>query len=155
MKVAISADHRGIDAQLRLEQALRQSSYDIVPVPTCQPGQKCDYPDMAYAVAKAVSEGRADRGILICGSGIGMAIAANKVAGVRAALCHDELTAELSRSHNDANVLCMSAELTNRMMFERLVRVWLDTDFEAGRHARRVNKIIAIEQGIDPATITE
>src|SRR5262249_52366519 len=104
-----------------------------------------DYPDFAFQVAKAVSEGRVERGILICGTGIGMCIAANKVPGVRAAPCHDSITAEMSRRHNNANVLCPSADLLGEELIERMVRIWLETEFEGGRHARRVEKIARFE----------
>src|SRR5262249_21988969 len=100
-----------------------------------------DYPDFAFRVAHAVSDGAADRGILVCGTGIGMCIAANKVAGVRAAPCHDSITAEMSRRHNNANVLCLSADLLGEELIERMVKIWLETEFENGRHARRVEKI--------------
>jgi ribose 5-phosphate isomerase B len=93
-----------------------------------------------------VGDKRVDRGILICGTGIGMCIAANKVHGVRAAPCHDSITAEMSRRHNDANVLCLSADLLGEELIERMVRIWLTTDFEGGRHARRVDKIVKHEQ---------
>jgi len=92
-----------------------------------------------------VAEGRAQRGILICGTGIGMCIAANKVKGVRAAPCHDSITAEMSRRHNDANVLCLSADLLGEGLIERMVPLWLETEFEGGRHARRVEKITRFE----------
>ena len=104
-----------------------------------------DYPDFAFKVAQAVSSRQVDRGILICGTGIGMAIAANKVLGVRAAPCHDSITAEMSRRHNDANVLCLSADLLGEALIERMIKIWLSTDFEAGRHARRVEKIVQFE----------
>jgi ribose 5-phosphate isomerase B len=93
--------------------------------------------------------------VLICGTGVGMAIAANKVKGVRAAVVHDELTAEISRSHNDANVLCMSADLLGQRLIEKIVDVWIATPFAGGRHARRVHKIEAIERGDDPASVRE
>ncbi|RMD62319.1 MAG: RpiB/LacA/LacB family sugar-phosphate isomerase, partial [Planctomycetota bacterium] len=95
----------------------------------------------------------ADRGVLICGSGIGMCIAANKVKGVRAALVSDELSAEMSRRHNDANVLCLAADLLGDRLIERIVEIWLATPFEGGRHARRVAKIAAIERGEDPRSV--
>ena len=120
------------------------------------PGEKmCDYPDMAYPVAMAVSSGQAQRGILVCGSGIGMSIAANKIKGVRAALVHDEIGAEMSRRHNDANVLCLPADLLGPRVIERIVHTWLTTDFEGGRHARRVSKIVAIEKGRSPQSVTD
>ena len=109
-----------------------------------------DYPDFAAKVAQAVSDGEVDRGILICGTGMGMCIVANKFIGVRAACCHDDLTAEMSRSHNDANVLCLSADLLGDRLVGRMVEIWLRTEFEAGRHARRVEKIIQIEQEVLP-----
>ena len=105
-------------------------------------------------MGKAVAEGRADLGLLICGTGIGMSIAANKIPGVRAAVVHDELTAQISRSHNDANVLCLSADLLGHRLIEQIVETWIKTPFEGGRHARRVHKIEAIERGEDPTTVT-
>lgn len=105
-----------------------------------------DYPDVAAAVAEAVASGLAEKGILICGTGIGMCVAANKVRGVRAAVCCNEVAAELSRRHNDANVLCLSGEFLGVAEIESLVRVWLRTPFDGGRHARRVDKISALER---------
>src|SRR5213076_2672448 len=99
----------------------------------------------AFQVARAVSGKLVDRGILICGTGIGMCIAANKVQGVRAAPCHDSITAEMSRRHNDANILCLSADLLGEELIDRMVRIWLETDFEGGRHAPRVEKIVRFE----------
>ena len=110
----------------------------------------CDYPDRAWKVANLVAGGEVDRGILVCGTGIGMCIAANKVRGVRAALALDELSAELSRSHNDANILCMSGDLLGQTLVRRIVEAWMATPFEGGRHARRVEKIGLIDQGVAP-----
>ena len=107
-----------------------------------------DYPDVADAVGRKVAGGEADRGILVCGTGLGMCIAANKVTGVRAAPCHDDLTAEMSRRHNDLNVLCLSADMLGERLIDRMVKIWLDTPFEGGRHARRVDKITGIEEEI-------
>ena len=108
--------------------------------------RSCDYPDLAYPAAKAVAEGRADRAILVCGSGIGMTICANKVPGIRAALCHDELTAQMSRRHNNANVLCLASDVLGEELIRRIVTSWLDTPFDGGgRHERRVRKIAWIE----------
>ena len=98
-----------------------------------------------------MGSGEADRGILICGTGIGMCIAANKVSGVRAAPCHDDLTAEMSRRHNDLNVLCLSADLLSQKVIDRLIKIWLETEFEGGRHARRVEKITDIESRQSPS----
>jgi ribose 5-phosphate isomerase B len=100
-----------------------------------------DYPDIAAEVAGKVSSGTVDRGILLCCTGVGMAIAANKLAGVRAATCHDEVTAEMSRRHNDLNVLCLSAEMIGQELQEKMLRTWLETPFEGGRHQARVQKI--------------
>jgi ribose 5-phosphate isomerase B len=108
--------------------------------------ESVDYPDFALQVAQAVSMGAVERGILICGTSIGMCITANKVRGVRAAPCHDSITAEMSRRHNDANVLCLSGDLLGEEMIERIVKIWLTTDFESGRHARRVEKILRFEE---------
>ena len=104
-----------------------------------------DYPDVAAAVAEAVASGKADKGILICGTGIGMCVAANKIRGVRAAVCCNEVAAEFSRRHNDANVLCLSGEFLGVAEIEALVRIWLTTPFDGGRHARRVDKISTFE----------
>jgi ribose 5-phosphate isomerase B len=144
MKIAIGSDHRGFDAKRRLGPMLRQLGHEVLDVGP-DGNDSVDYPDYAFQVAKAVSEGRVERGILICGTGIGMCIAANKVKGVRAAPCHDSITVEMSRRHNDANVLCLSADLLGDELIGRIVRLWLETDFEGGRHARRVDKIKKIE----------
>jgi ribose 5-phosphate isomerase B len=115
--------------------------------------RSCDYPDLGYKAARAVAGGAVERGILVCGTGIGMSIVANKVPGVRAALCNDQLTAQISRRHNDANVLCLAADVTGDDMMRHIVDSWLETEFETGgRHLRRVRKIACIERGQDPAT---
>lgn len=155
MKIAIGADHRGYDAAKSLARALQAIGHDatILNDNAKDPAQPCDYPDRAYQVATAVAQGKADAGVLLCGSGIGMCIAANKVPGVRAALVHDEFTAQMAKSHNDANVLCLSADMLGQRLIERMVEAWLNAQFEGGRHARRVAKIHAIERGQDPTTI--
>jgi ribose 5-phosphate isomerase B len=144
MKIAIGSDHRGLELKRRLILSLGEAGHEVVDVGPDNP-ESVDYPDYAFPVALAVSSGRADRGVLLCGTGIGMCIAANKVQGVRAAPCHDPITAEMSRRHNDANVLCLSADLLGEELVDRMVRLWLDTPFEAGRHARRVDKIVQYE----------
>ncbi len=154
MKIVVGADHRGITAARNVVDKLRREGHEVDLSEGCD-GPACDYPERAYPVAHAIADGQAERGILICGTGIGMAIAANKVKGVRAAVVHDELTSELSRSHNDANVLCLSADLLGQKLIENIVEVFLKTPFEGGRHARRVRKIEAIEQGRDPGSVTE
>ena len=109
--------------------------------------QPVDYPEIAAVVAQQVGNQEVDRGILISGTGLGMCIVANKFPGVRAAPCHDDLTAELSRRHNDLNVLCLSGDILGEKLVDRLVEIWLNTPFEGGRHARRVQKIAALENG--------
>jgi ribose 5-phosphate isomerase B len=146
MKIAIGSDHRGFDAKNRLVRLLRELKHEVLDVGP-EGNNSVDYPDYAFQVAQSVGTGRAERGILICGTGIGMCIAANKVPGVRAAPCHDSITAEMSRRHNDANVLCISADLLGEELIERMVKLWLETPFEGGRHARRVAKIVQFETG--------
>lgn len=153
MKIVLSADHRGVSATKQLADRLRSQGHQVSVVGSLS-GEICDYPDPAFLVGQAVSSGVVDLGILLCGSGIGMSIAANKVKGVRAALVHDELTAEMSRSHNDANVICLSADLLGQRLIEKIVDVWLTTSFQGGRHERRVRKIAAIEQGQDPSQLS-
>jgi len=146
MRIAIGSDHRGYDVKHRIVALLQRLSHEVTDFGP-EGSESVDYPDFAFRVAEAVSTRRVDRGILICGTGIGMCIAANKVRDVRAAPCHDSITAEMSRRHNDANVLCLSADLLGDELIDRMVRIWLETDFEGGRHARRVEKILRFEHG--------
>lgn len=152
MKIALGSDHRGTEAAKDLRPHLESKGHTVELVGECN-GRMCDYPDNAWLVGRAVVNGDCEMGILICGTGIGMCIAANKVDGVRAALVSDELTAELSRAHNNANVLCLSGDLMGQRLIQRVVDTWLATPFEAGRHERRVSKIMAIERGEDPTRI--
>lgn len=154
MNIVLGADHRGAGVVQQVAPLIEACDCRILDSGACEQ-RVCDYPDMAYPVALAVANGEADRGILICGSGIGMCITANKVDGVRAALVHDEISAEMSRRHNDANVLCLAADLLGTRVIERIIRLWLTTDFEGGRHARRISKIVAIEQGRGPASVAD
>jgi ribose 5-phosphate isomerase B len=135
-----------------LSELVRRAGHELLDVPTCS-GPHCDYPDLAYGVCQAIVDGRADRGILLCGSGIGMCIAANKLSGIRAALVHDDIGAEVCRRHNDANVICLSADMLGQKLIERCIDIWLTTEFEGGRHARRNAKIAAIEAGMDPTQV--
>lgn len=144
MKIAVGSDHRGAAVKQRIVPLLQQLGHEVVDMGP-EGTTSVDYPDFAFPVAQAVGSGKVDRGILICGTGIGMCIAANKVNGVRAAPCHDSITAELSRSHNDSNVMCLSGDLLGEELIERMIRIWLTTPFEAGRHARRVEKIMRFE----------
>lgn len=149
MRIALSADHRGVEVFEHLASKLRGDGHDVCEIGPPRSGQ-CDYPDLAWAVARAVGQGEAHRGILVCGTGMGMCIAANKVDGVRASCVHDELGAEIARRHNDANVLCLAADFLGLRVIDRIVDKWLATGFDGGRHARRLAKIAAIERGIDP-----
>ena len=150
MKIALAADHRGHSVKEMVAVLLSEQGHEVVDMGT-NSSKSCDYPDMAYPAAKAVAEGSVERAITVCGSGIGMTICANKISGVRAALCHDELTAQMSRQHNDANILCLASDMLGEELIRRIVLSWLETDFEAGgRHERRVRKVAWIEQGKDP-----
>ena len=146
MKIIIGSDHRGFAGKQRLIKLLQQWGHEVSDA-GAQSHEPTDYPDFAFAVARVVGTGQFDRGILICGTGIGMSIAANKVHCVRAAPCHDIVTAEMSRRHNDANILCLSGDLLGEEMIERITKIWLETPFEGGRHARRIEKIAQFEHG--------
>ena len=145
MRIAVGCDHRGVNLRAKIVSLLQNLGQEVVDVDVQQDGT-VDYPDIAAAVAQKVSNGDVERGILICGTGLGMAIAANKFPGVRAAPCHDDLTAEMSRRHNDLNVLCLSGDILGERLVDRLVEIWLRTEFEGGRHQRRVEKIAKLER---------
>ena len=147
MRIAIGADHRGFEERPKIVELVRKLGHEAIDLGSFTNGA-VDYPDVAAEVGERVARGEADRGILACGTGLGMCIAANKILGVRAAPCHDETTAEMSRRHNDANVLCISAELLGERLIEKMVKIWLETPFEGGRHARRVDKITEIERQV-------
>jgi ribose 5-phosphate isomerase B len=145
MRIAVGTDHRGFAIRAKVVQLLQGLGHDVTDVGTFS-ADSVDYPDIAADVAHKVSRGEAERGILVCGTGLGMCIAANKVQGVRAAPCHDDITAEMSRRHNDANVLCLSADLLGERLIDRMIEIWLTTPFEGGRHARRLDKIAELER---------
>jgi ribose 5-phosphate isomerase B len=145
MRVAVGSDHRGFGVKAKLVELVVKLGHEVEDVGSFG-AESVDYPDVAAIVGEKISTQQVDRGILICGTGIGMCIAANKFAGVRAAPCHDDLTAELSRRHNDLNVLCLSADMLGEKLIDRMVEIWLSTPFEAGRHARRVEKIATLEK---------
>lgn len=145
MNVALSSDHRGFHAKEQIKAYLASAGHRVADF-GCDGQASCDYPDFALKGAKSVASGESDRGIFFCGTGIGMSVTANKVYGVRAALCHDELTAEMSRRHNDANVLCLAADLLGDELIRRVVDVWLRTEFEHGRHDRRIKLITEFER---------
>jgi len=146
MRIAVGSDHRGVRLRAKVVELLKQLGQETVDLGKDDPAA-LDYPDVAEAVGRLVSRGEADRGILISGTGLGMCIVANKLPGVRAAPCYDELTAELSRRHNDLNVLCLSGDITGEMQMDRVVEIWLKTGFDGGRHARRLEKIAALDNG--------
>ena len=144
MRIAIGSDHRGVTSRRRIIGCLERLGHEVVDCGS-HSEDAVDYPDIAGDVANQVSDGSADRGIHLCSTGVGMAIAANKLPSIRAATCNDEVTAEMSRRHNDLNVLCIAAEMIGSEEQEKIIRTWLDTSFEGGRHARRVAKITALE----------
>lgn len=145
MKIAIGSDHRGYEVKTKIIEHLKKLGHDSIDC-GAHDCNSIDYPDIATAVAEKIVSGEVDRGILICGSGIGMAITANKFPGVRAATCHDDLTAEMSRRHNNVNVMCLSADLLGERLIDRMVDLWINTEFEKGRHQRRVDKITEVEK---------
>ena len=144
MRIAIGSDHRGFALKEALKKILGELGHEWVDF-GCEGEEPVDYPDIARPLGEAVAAGEYERGILICGNGVGMSIAANKVKGVRAALCQNSFTARLARRHNDVNVLCLGAWCIGRGLAEEIVRVFLSEDFEGGRHARRLEKIRAME----------
>jgi ribose 5-phosphate isomerase B len=147
MRIAVGSDHRGVRLKSRIDKTLAEYGFVVMDVGPSDDA-RVDYTDYAEVVSLKVANGEADRGILICGTGIGMAITANKFPGVRAATAHDELTAEMCRRHNDVNVLCLSGDMLGERPIDKMLDIWLKTQFEGGRHARRVEKIRAIEQRV-------
>lgn len=143
-QLAVGCDHAGLNLKNHLVQWLQSQGHRVNDFGVYT-NQSMDYPDIAATVAHAVASGDYPRGILICGSGIGVSIAANKVAGIRAVPCQDIISARLSRQHNDTNVLTLGERLTTSMVAEEIVTVWLETEFQAGRHCQRVEKISALE----------
>lgn len=148
--VALGADHAGFHLKEAVKQWLLGRGHRVLDLGT-DSTTSVDYPDFAAAVGAAVSSGEAARGVLVCGTGIGMAIAANKVVGVRAAQCNDVASAEISRQHNDTNVLALGARTTREETALSIVAAWLDTAFEGGRHTQRVDKVRALENRHAPA----
>jgi ribose 5-phosphate isomerase B len=146
VRVAIGCDHAGFPLKVALAAFLAAEGHEVLDLGT-DSEEPVDYPDVCAAVGRAVADGRADRGIVLGGSGQGEQIAANKVPGIRAALCNDPHLAELSRRHNDANVLALGGRIVAPPLAEEIVRVWLATPFDGGRHARRVGQIAEIERG--------
>jgi ribose 5-phosphate isomerase B len=146
MKIAIASDHAGFSEKEKLKPLLTELGIDFSDLgPVSE--ESVDYPDYAIRVAEQVARGEVEQGLLVCGSGTGMAITANKVPGVRAAVAWSEETARLARQHNDANVLALGARTTPEGEIPKIIRAWFNTTFEGGRHADRVNKIVALENG--------
>ncbi len=148
MKLAIGCDHGGFELKEEVLKFLKTIAN--IQVQDLGPAGKdsVDYPDYGARISESVSSGAADRGILICGTGIGMSIVANRYPGVRAALCHDHFTAQMSREHNDANILVMGERVIGKGVALEIVKTWLDTEFAGGRHQKRLDKITAIEQSL-------
>jgi ribose 5-phosphate isomerase B len=148
--IAVGADHAGYSLKEDLRRWLAGRGHTVLDFGT-HTLESVDYPDFAVPVAEAVATGTAERGVLVCGSGTGMAMAANKVDGIRAALCYDVDMARLSREHNDANVLTLGARTNDGARAIEILTTWLGTSFAGGRHARRVEKLMAVEHGHAPA----
>lgn len=146
MRIAVGADHAGYELKEKLKLYVKQLGHVVEDCGTVS-SDSCDYPDFAHAVACRVASGEAERGILVCGSGIGMAIAANKTPGIRAANITSEYEARMSREHNDLNVLTLGARVLNEEQARSIVEVWLQTRFAGGRHQHRLEKIAALEAG--------
>lgn len=144
MKISIGTDHRGIEQKRMINEIASEFGHEVLDHGT-HTTESCDYPDIALAVGQSVAKGETNRGILVCGTGIGMSIAANKINGVRAAVCETVKKAVLSRQHNDANVLCIPGDSFEESLVREIISTWLATEFEGGRHARRVDKIKQME----------
>jgi ribose 5-phosphate isomerase B len=139
MNIAIGSDHGGFDLKREIIGLVESAGHTVLDV-GCHSVESVDYPDFGEAVSQAVLRGEAERGVLICGTGIGMSMVANRHHRIRAALCHDEYTARMSREHNDANVLCLGARVTGPGVAEGIVHTWLEASFEGGRHQNRIGK---------------
>lgn len=144
MKISLACDHGGYELKENVKKWLEERGLEVVDF-GCHSTESCDYPDFAEAAARAVGSGECEKGIVVCTTGIGVSICANKVKGVRCALCADTLSAEMTRRHNNANMLALGAGILGKNLAQRIVEVWLDTEFEGGRHQRRVDKMMEIE----------
>lgn len=144
MKIAVACDHGGLQLKRALVRYLTSKGHEVIDFGT-DTEESCDYPDYALPAAEAVAAGRCERGILVCGTGIGVSIVANKVPGIRCAHCHDTYSAKYTRLHNDANMLAFGQRVIGEGLMEEIVDVFLSTDFEGGRHQRRLDKLAAIE----------
>jgi ribose 5-phosphate isomerase B len=149
IKIAVGADHAGFDLKEKVRQYLADRGFEVADLGT-KSTASVDYPDFAQKVAEAVAVRKADFGVVVCGTGLGVAMSANKVRGIRAAPCSDTLSARFARSHNDANVLTLGARIIDEVTAHKILDAWLATPFEGGRHQRRVDKISAIEEKYRP-----
>ena len=147
MKVYIGADHRGVNFKKKIIKTLIGQKHNVIDLGAHESSASCDYPKIALKVAAAVTKSKSNRGILVCMSGIGQTIAANKVRGAYAALCYNAQSAALSREHNNANILVLSAKFVKSNALRKILKTWLTTKFEGGRHQRRFNQIRKIEKG--------
>ena len=145
MQIAVGSDHRGFELKQIIIKLLSDMGYSSTDM-GCYDDSTVDYPDVAAKVAKSVASGKADQGILICGTGIGMSITANKISGIRAALCANNISASMARQHNDANILCMGSTIIRKRLAQEITRTFISSQFDGGRHTRRVDKIATIEQ---------
>jgi ribose 5-phosphate isomerase B len=146
MRIALGSDHAGFRYRGLFEQALREAGHDLTVLGAEREEEPYDYTEVSEAVARAVSEGRTERGIIVAGSGNGEAIVANKIHGVRAAVCNDMYTAEMARRHNDSNILCLGQRACGEAVALRVLEIWISTPFDGGRHATRVEHIAALEE---------
>lgn len=145
MKILIGSDHGGFELKEDLKVFIQELGHEVKDYGTYD-AQSCDYPDVAFQVAEDIVKGVGERGILVCGTGIGMSIAANKVKGIRASLCHDTFSARFAREHNNANILTLGGRVIGKGLAREIVRVWLEANFTGERHARRLNKIGEYEE---------
>ena len=146
-KIAVASDHAGFALREDIAAHLAKQNYRVINLGTCSL-DSCDYPEFAYRLAREISSGKTKKGILVCKSGIGNSIVANKLPNVRAALCYNVQAARLSREHNDSNILVLGSAFVGKRLARRIVSVWLRTEFLGGRHKRRLNKIRQIEKGL-------
>ena len=144
MKIAIGCDHGGVNLKSDIIELLNNRGIEVIDFGT-DGDASVDYPDFAYKVAKCVANHQADKGILMCGTGIGISIAANKVKGIRCAVCHNEFTAQMCAEHNNANIIALGGRIVSNELAVKMIAKWLDTDFAGGRHSNRVNKIMEIQ----------
>ncbi len=145
MKIALASDHRGFEFKNIIAAFITDLGHEVIDYGASNDTDSVDYPDFGFQAANAVSRGECERAVMVCGTGLGMSLVANKVKGVRATVCHDLYTVEMSRKHNDSNVLCLGADVVDQKLLERKIKLWIETPFEGGRHARRVGKIMDIE----------